>query len=51
MWIFCPRCGALYTDETSTHVDWHAWMDDTVGIYPPPPVDPEPEPTPTPEEP
>ena len=63
MWIFCPRCGALYTDETSTHDDWHAWLDDAVGVYPPPAVEPdpepeldpapdsEPEPTPTPQEP
>lgn len=48
MWIFCPRCGALYTDETSTHTDWHAWLDDAVGVYPPPP-EPEPEPAPDPD--
>lgn len=51
MWLFCTRCGANYDAEDPTHMAWHAWLDDAVGIYPPPAVDPDPEPTPTPEEP
>lgn len=36
MWIFCPLCGALYTDDTTTHMDWHAWLADTIGTPPQP---------------
>lgn len=63
MWLFCTKCGANYDAEDPTHMAWHAWLDATIGPYPPPPIDPEPdpdpepqpepepEPTPTPEEP
>lgn len=52
MWIFCPICGALYTDETTTHLDWHAWLTSRLGTppwawEPDPAPEPEPEPEPT----
>lgn len=46
MWIFCPICGSLYTNDTTTHMDWHAWLSETVGNppwqeLPPAPTTPE----------
>ena len=49
MWIFCPLCGALYTDETTTHMDWHAALEERLGA--PGPTTPGTQPTDPTEEP
>lgn len=49
MWLFCTRCGANYDAEDPTHMNWHAWLDVAVGVYPPPTPEPDPEPAPEPE--